>query len=86
MLPLKKFNIFNNPGIWSSKGADAVMIETFYPDDGGIQNMIQTIQSGRLVQVHAAVNVAPGRKEIICLANYLSDIFLILLNKVPLTQ
>ena len=30
MLPSKKFNIFNNPGLWSSKGADAVMIETFY--------------------------------------------------------
>jgi len=59
MLPLSKYTIINNPGVYSSKGADGIMIETFFPSDSGIQELIQEVATGRIVQVHSAVNKAP---------------------------
>jgi hypothetical protein len=65
LLPVQSFNIFNNPGVWKSKGADALMIETFFPDDGGIQQLINGVNDmdKYIVQVHSAVNIAPGLNE-----------------------
>jgi hypothetical protein len=60
LLPVKDYNIFNNPGQWASSSADAIMIELFFPDDNGIQSLINDVKNNPIVQVHSAVNFAPG--------------------------